>query len=266
MDKIKTSEDIDHHRRRFFGAAAMTLAAAQFGMIGSAGAQAIKASAQAAAGDQAGNAHLVRPAQADRCRRAQCRLCRSRPRRRPRGHSAARLALRHSQLCRCRPVAGVGGLPGDRSLSARLWHDALPFQRHAPQRPAIGGRCRCHRFDGCAQDPEGHHRRFRLGRANGRHHRGAVAGALQGAGLGERLSDRQPGSRQDAAAAAGRAAMVVSILFRHRTRPRRLRQIPARLCQADLADRFAEMELRRCHVRSHRGGVRQSRPRRHRDP
>jgi pimeloyl-ACP methyl ester carboxylesterase len=46
MDKIKTPEDIDHHRRRFFGAAAMTFAAAQFGMIGSANAQAIEASAK----------------------------------------------------------------------------------------------------------------------------------------------------------------------------------------------------------------------------
>jgi len=33
------SEDIDHHRRRFFGAAAMTIAAAQLGMTGSAVAQ-----------------------------------------------------------------------------------------------------------------------------------------------------------------------------------------------------------------------------------
>ena len=34
----------------------------------------------------------------------------------------------------------------------------------------------------------------------------------------------------------GRAAMVVPVLFRHRTRPGRLRQIPARLRQAHLAD------------------------------
>jgi pimeloyl-ACP methyl ester carboxylesterase len=47
MDKIKTSEDVDHQRRRIVGAAAMTLAAAQFGAIGSANAQAIKASAKA---------------------------------------------------------------------------------------------------------------------------------------------------------------------------------------------------------------------------
>ena len=43
MDKIKTSETIDRQRRRFFGAAALTLAAAEFGMIGSADAQAGKA-------------------------------------------------------------------------------------------------------------------------------------------------------------------------------------------------------------------------------
>jgi pimeloyl-ACP methyl ester carboxylesterase len=34
MDMIKTFEEIDHHRRRFFGTAALTIAAAQLGMIG----------------------------------------------------------------------------------------------------------------------------------------------------------------------------------------------------------------------------------------
>jgi pimeloyl-ACP methyl ester carboxylesterase len=46
MDNIKTSEDIDHLRRRFFGAAAMTFAAAKLGMIRSANAQAVKTSAK----------------------------------------------------------------------------------------------------------------------------------------------------------------------------------------------------------------------------
>jgi pimeloyl-ACP methyl ester carboxylesterase len=46
MDTIKTPEAIDHLRRRFFGAAAMTFAAAKLGMIGSANAQAVKASAK----------------------------------------------------------------------------------------------------------------------------------------------------------------------------------------------------------------------------
>ena len=43
MDEIKTSEAIDRQRRRFFGAAALTIAAAEFGMIGAAGAEASKA-------------------------------------------------------------------------------------------------------------------------------------------------------------------------------------------------------------------------------
>jgi len=43
MDRIRTSDEIDHHRRRFFGTAAMTIAATQLGMIGSAAAQSGKA-------------------------------------------------------------------------------------------------------------------------------------------------------------------------------------------------------------------------------
>jgi pimeloyl-ACP methyl ester carboxylesterase len=39
MSTITTTEDINHQRRRFFGTAAMTIAAAQIGLIGSAGAQ-----------------------------------------------------------------------------------------------------------------------------------------------------------------------------------------------------------------------------------
>jgi hypothetical protein len=40
MEEIKRSEAIDRQRRRLFGAAALTIAAAEFGMIGSAGARA----------------------------------------------------------------------------------------------------------------------------------------------------------------------------------------------------------------------------------
>jgi pimeloyl-ACP methyl ester carboxylesterase len=43
MDKIKTSKDIDHHRRHFVGTAALTVAAAQLGMIGAVDAQPSKA-------------------------------------------------------------------------------------------------------------------------------------------------------------------------------------------------------------------------------
>ena len=40
-----------------------------------------------------------------------------------------------------------------------------------------------------------------MGRPDGQHHRGPLARALQSDGVRERLSDRQPGGRQDAAAA-----------------------------------------------------------------
>src|SRR5262249_47551858 len=42
MDTLKMFEDIDHHRRRFFGTAALGFAAAQLGMMGSADAQSSK--------------------------------------------------------------------------------------------------------------------------------------------------------------------------------------------------------------------------------
>ncbi len=60
-------------------------------------------------------------------------------------------------------------------------------------------------------------------------------------------------------------AVVVPVLLRHRARPGRLRQVPARLCEADLADRVAEVELRRRHLRSQRGILRQPGSRRDRD-
>ena len=121
-------------------------------------------------------------------------------------------------------------------------------------------------FHGCAQDREGDPRRLRLGCAVGRHRRGALARARQSAGRRQRISDRQPGSRQDAVAAEGRTRVVVSVLLRHGARAPGLRKIPPRVFQAHLADRFSEMELRRRDVRPQRRGLRQSRSRRHGDP
>ena len=185
--------------------------------------------------DQAGDEHVVRPTEADRRRRPERRLRRSGSGEWSSRHSSARLALRHLQLRRCRSVAGVGGLPGDRAVCARLWLDPLSVERYVSEWPAIGGRRRSHRSYGCPQDREGDPRRFRLGGADRQHRCGALARALQGHGVRERLSDRQPGGRQDAVAPAGRVRMVVPVLLRHRARPGRLRQEPARLREAHLA-------------------------------
>ncbi len=54
---------------------------------------------------------------------------------------------------------------------------------------------RYHRHDGRSQDRQGGHRRLRLGRTDGRYHRRALAGALQGPGRRKRLPYRRPGSR-----------------------------------------------------------------------
>ena len=77
MDTIKAPEAIDHDRRRFLGTAAMTIAAATHGRsvqrrtTRQHGAKLPPAS-------RAHREHLVRPTEADRCRRSQCRLRRGR--------------------------------------------------------------------------------------------------------------------------------------------------------------------------------------------
>jgi pimeloyl-ACP methyl ester carboxylesterase len=65
-------------------------------------------------------------------------------------------------------------------------------------------------------------------------------------------------SGKAAFAAASRTGVVVPILFRHGARTSGLRQISAGFFQVDLAAGVAEMELRRCDIRSHRRIVRQS--------
>ena len=218
------SEDVNHGRRGFLSTAALTVAAAELVLMGSADAQSSSGRSLDPSAIKPGtNTSFAALKQID-AGVAQRRLRRGRPRQWSRGHSSARLAVRHSQLCRCCAAACVGGLPRPRAVSARLRHDALSFKRDVPQWPALGSRGRPRRLHGCAQDREGDPRRFRLGRADGQHRRGALAGALQGHGVRQRLSDRQPGGRQDAVAAGGGAPVVVPVLFRHGTRPRRLRQ------------------------------------------
>ena len=109
------------------------------------------------------------------------------------------------------------------------------------KRSAIGVGLRHRRADGCARDRQGDCRRLRLGREDRQHRGRAVAGALQGDGLSERVSDRQPRSKQDAAAAKGGARVVVPVLLRDGTRARGLRKIPRRVCEAHLANRIAAM-------------------------
>ena len=67
---------------------------------------------------------------------------------------------------------------------------------------------------------------------------------VQGPGLGERLSDRQPGSQQDAAAAKAELQWWYQYYFATERGRARLRGISARVREAHLADRLAKMGLR----------------------
>ena len=192
----------------------------------------------------------ARRRQAGRRRRPQRRLRRGRPGRRSRGRPPARLAVRHPQLRRRRPAAGGGRLPGDRPLPARLRLDALPLRRDAPQRRA--GRAR-------ASTPIALMDALGIETA-------VVAGFDWGARTADIVAALWPercnglvsvsgyliGSQaagKAAAAAGGRAAVVVPVLLRHRARPGRLRAIPPRVREADLADRVPAVGLRRRDVR-----------------
>ena len=128
MNPIKMSEQINDNRRRFFGTAAMTLAAAQLGMLDFANAQPASPQQAQVPTTQPGtntsfgslkqiNAGLLNIGYAE-----------AGPARWPRGHSSPWLALRHSQFCRRRSFVGFGRLQGNRSLSARLRYDALSFR------------------------------------------------------------------------------------------------------------------------------------------
>ena len=116
-----------------------------------------------------------------------------------------------------------------------LRHDAVPVR---PRRCATASSrcwpwtrspCWTRSESGCGG------RRIRLGRPDRGHPGGAVARALPGARLGQRLPDRQPRSQPQPAAAGGRARVVVPVLLRDRARSSRLREVHARLRPAHLA-------------------------------
>src|SRR5262245_61003181 len=130
-------EKIDHHRRYFFGAAAMTIAVAQLGIADTANAQSANKRATQLPAIKPGTNTSFAPLK-QRCRRPECGVRRSGPGRWSASHSSTRLALRHLQLCRCHAFVGVRWLPRARAFSARLRRDALSFERYVPQRPAVG--------------------------------------------------------------------------------------------------------------------------------
>ena len=135
-----------------------------------------------------------------------------------------------------------------------------------PQCPAGGRRARRHRPDGRAEDRAGDHRRLRLGIAHGRHHRGALAGALQGlVSVSGYLITNLEAQQQPLPPKAELGGGI------NTTSPRTAASWATAKNRYDFnkliwTTRSPEVALRRCDVRSHGGGLRQPGPRRDRDP
>ena len=124
------AEEIKYDRRRFLAIAAMSVAAAEFGRIRSADAQSSKTKPAGLPAIKPGTNRSFGALKQIDAGVLNVGYAEAGPADWPVGHSSARLALRHSQLCRCRALVGVGRLPGDRAVSARLWHDTLSFERN----------------------------------------------------------------------------------------------------------------------------------------
>ncbi len=113
---------------------------------------------------QARDRRGVRNAEADRRRSPECRfMSSSAPKMAPRSFSCTGWPYDIHSFGGSGALAGLGRLSGHRSVSARLWHHAVPFERGDPQRPAVGACRRCRRASGQPQDREGDPRRLRLG-------------------------------------------------------------------------------------------------------
>ena len=151
------------------------------------------------------------------------------------------------------PLAGVGGLPRDRSVSARLRHDALPVERDTRATASQSA---------LAVDIIALMDALKIEKA-------ILAGFDWGARTANIVAALWPERCKALVSVSGyligsqeagkmplppKAELQWWYQYYFATERGRAgyEQIPARFREADLADRFAEMALRRCHVRSQR--------------
>lgn len=156
MTTIPMSEKIDQQRRRLFGAAAMTVAAAQFGVIGSANSQPGKAKLPAI---KPGTHTSFGPLKQIDAGALNVGYAEAGP------ADGPAVVLLHGWPYDIYSFVDVAPL-----LASAGYRVIVPYLRGygttrflssetPPQRPAVGGRRRYHRLDGCSQDPERNHRR-----------------------------------------------------------------------------------------------------------
>jgi hypothetical protein len=128
MSMERMLEVISYPRRRFLGSAAATIGAAQFGILGPAEAQSTKQDSLHVPSAKRATSAPFGPFKQIDAGLLNIGFVEAGPATGPARNPSARLALRHSQVCRCCALAGSGWLPGNSPVSARLWLDALPFQ------------------------------------------------------------------------------------------------------------------------------------------
>ncbi len=159
MGAIKMPEEIDRHRRRFLGTAAMTIAAAELGVIGAANAQSGETHPAAIPPIKPGTNKSFGSLKQIDAGLLNIGYAEAGP-----ADGSAVILLHgwpydiHSYV----DVAPLLAAAGYRVIVpyVRLRHDALPVEYNDPERPAVGSRSRCHCFDGRSQDREGDPRRF----------------------------------------------------------------------------------------------------------
>ena len=157
MGTTKASEHIDVHRRRLFGTAALTPAAAQFGVIGSTDAETRPAQLRAVKLGTNTSFGPLKQIDADFLNVGYAEE----------GHAnGPAVLLLHGWPYDIHSFVDVAPL-----LASAGYRVIVPYLRgygtthflsgdHAPQRPAIGRCRRRHRVDGCSQNPKGDRRRF----------------------------------------------------------------------------------------------------------
>ena len=118
-------EDINHHRRRFLGAAAMAAAAPQLTMIGSAAAQRVETQMTAIKPGTNTSFGPLKQIDAGVLSVGYAEIGPA---------DGPAVILLHGwpydihSFVDVAPFAGIEGLSGDRSVFARLWHYALSFR------------------------------------------------------------------------------------------------------------------------------------------
>ena len=159
MQPNKMPDEINHDRRRFFGTAAMALAAAQFALSSAAAAQSGDAKPTLPAIKPGTNTSFGPLKQID-AGVLNIGYAEAGPANGP------AVILLHGwpyDIYSFVDVAPLLAQAGYRVIVPYLrgyGYDAFSFGRNDPERPASGGRCRYRRLDGCAQDREGDHRRI----------------------------------------------------------------------------------------------------------